>query len=542
MTYGGRRRCIFVVVLTTTARCCLPFTQKFALVTTVPSICDRIAAIPVPSFVVSVGATGKNLGEDLLTDDSSSLSSSTFPTTTSTPEKRISMPMPMPVTVTVWGGEHSEDARIAARLVSDAVTLCLEYQHHLTNKSDTDGNCTTNNTTLDKTDGTPVTALDFAIQGYIISSLKKHEENRHQNNIRNNSNSNSNNNNTVSFLAEEDANDLRNDENHKGLSQSALNLARSLDPNLTMEDFLDALDDDRSRGGKNPTHTHTHTHHHHHQQPHRSWILDPIDGTRGLLQGKQYAIGLALCLDGRVVMGVLGNPSVATPSHDSSFSPVMVAVKGHGLRYYDRKSGGNVKQEDAFLDPPRKIPGSWHTQDYDLESLVDASYSSPLPSKYPKEVGVHYPPYLLSMGPKTTTDDSSRLPKQQPPFPFGPLCPPTELCCGSLVKYYAIASGQAAGFLQLSPKVSGYVNSWDHAPGMLCVEESGGSVVVVTEDKEDADGGNDGAAASIGETSFSQPLPLFDRPQFPIHHGIVCVSREASGSMKKRLFESVLEN
>jgi 3'-phosphoadenosine 5'-phosphosulfate (PAPS) 3'-phosphatase len=199
--------------------------------------------------------------------------------------------------VTVWGGEHSQDARIAARLVSDAVKLCLEYQNHLTNKVNTDGNYTTNNTTLDKTDGTPVTVLDFAIQGYIISSLKKHEEARHQNNMSNNSS-------TVSFLAEEDVDDLRNDKNHKYLSQSALNLARSLDPNLTMEDFLDALDDDPSRGGKSPTHTH------HHHQPHRSWILDPIDGTRGLLQGKQYAIGLAMCLDGRVVVGVLGNPSV----------------------------------------------------------------------------------------------------------------------------------------------------------------------------------------------------------------------------------------
>jgi hypothetical protein len=157
----------------------------------------------------------------------------------------------------------------------------------------------------------------------------------------------------------------------------------------------------------------------------------------------------------------------------------MVAVKGHGIRHYDRKSDGN-EEEEAFLDPPQKIPGSWHTQNYDLEFLVDNSSSSSSPSKYSKEAGVDYPPYLLSMGPKTTkTKNAVNLPKQQPPFPFGPLCPPTELCCGSLVKYYAIASGQAAGFLQLSPKASGYVNSWDHAPGMLCVEESGGGVLLL---------------------------------------------------------------
>ena len=38
----------------------------------------------------------------------------------------------------------------------------------------------------------------------------------------------------------------------------------------------------------------------------RFWTLDPIDGTRGLLAKRQYAIALALIEDGEVVLGILG--------------------------------------------------------------------------------------------------------------------------------------------------------------------------------------------------------------------------------------------
>jgi 3'(2'), 5'-bisphosphate nucleotidase len=398
----------------------------------------------------------------------------------------------------VWGGEHCDDARLAARLVGNAVQLCLEYRNQRASPSDTSKKPDATTATLDKIDGTPVTALDFAIQGYIVASLKQYEEERcHDENRK-----------SVSFLGEEDATDLRNESN-RGLAQSALHLARSLDPNLTMEKFLDALDDH----GKDGKDGHCEKSKMIHQQsPHRDWILDPIDGTKGLLTGKQYAIGLALCLYGKVVVGAIGNPSALPAS-----SRVMIAVKGKGLRYYHGK--------EIVSNPPRNIPGSWHTQEYDLDSLDTISSSSP--PNHPKQASVDYPPYLVSMGPKlvSTSSNSSSLPRK--PQPFGPRCPPAELCCGSLVKYHAVASGKAAGFLQLSP--SGLVNSWDHAPGMLCVEESGGGVLVVEKYFDDA------------STTSSSSLPLFDRPKFQIHHGIVIFARETSGEIRQRFIDSVLD-
>ena len=473
-----------------------------------------------------------------------------------------------------WGGDFSEDVAFAARLVLDAAELCRGYRKRQLLRRTAAASAASS--ALDKTDGTPVTALDFAIQGFIVSSLRRYEALRSGGGK--SGHHHRDHNNTVSFWAEEDASDLR---ENPDLSRSALGLARSLDPSITREDFLDALDsgdrsnnnngignkqkDDRS-GAPNNIRSNNNDDGDRlpeHQPPHhRCWILDPIDGTRGLLAGKSYAIGLALCVGGEVVVGIVGNPSVEDPS-----LRVMASVRGHGLRYHRRRcrrgnnnddrnnnnnnnsdiiddthrgdGGGGCddgrdnddEDESLFWDPPRNIPDGWHTRDYDPDGISSSSSS--------QTAGVDYPPYYVSRGPKPTTTMTTTsksgvtvtgdLPPA--PLPFGPSCPPTVLCCGSLVKYYAIASGRAAGFLQLPSGSSALVKSWDHAAGLLCVEESGGSVVVVE------DGGDDDDDTTA--TTAPSRLPRFDRPEFPIHRGIVCVSRETDGATKRRLVDSV---
>ena len=42
----------------------------------------------------------------------------------------------------------------------------------------------------------------------------------------------------------------------------------------------------------------------------RTWVLDPIDGTKGFIRGEQYAIALALMDKGAPVLGVLGCPTL----------------------------------------------------------------------------------------------------------------------------------------------------------------------------------------------------------------------------------------
>lgn len=62
------------------------------------------------------------------------------------------------------------------------------------------------------------------------------------------------------------------------------------------------------------------------------WTLDPIDGTKGFLRGEQYAVCLALIVNSRVELGVMGCPNL----HVSSSNPsgdrgcIFVAARGQG--------------------------------------------------------------------------------------------------------------------------------------------------------------------------------------------------------------------
>lgn len=65
----------------------------------------------------------------------------------------------------------------------------------------------------------------------------------------------------------------------------------------------------------------------------RVWALDPIDGTKGFLRGEQYAVCLALMVDGQPVMGVMGTPNLPLDFKASTSSEkgvLFIAQKGRG--------------------------------------------------------------------------------------------------------------------------------------------------------------------------------------------------------------------
>jgi 3'-phosphoadenosine 5'-phosphosulfate (PAPS) 3'-phosphatase len=76
------------------------------------------------------------------------------------------------------------------------------------------------------------------------------------------------------------------------------------------------------------------------------------------------------------------------------------------------------------------------------------------------------------------------------------------------VKYFAVARGDVAGFIQFQTSLK----SWDHAPGVLCVQESGGTALDAT--------GSD---------------VLFLDREFSVAKGIVCIAAEADTMTKQRL-------
>ena len=166
----------------------------------------------------------------------------------------------------------------------------------------------------------------------------------------------------------------------------------------------------------------------------RFFTLDPIDGTKGFLRGGQYAIALALIEDGVVVAGVLGCPNLVTP--DGSTGAVLVAARGAGTRLLpidgDDHAGvaAHVSQES---DPARlrlceSVDGG-HT-DRTISAAVLARLGTQVP---------------------TVRMDSQ-------------------------AKYAVVALGEGELYLRTPTKPGRSEWIWDHAAGVICVEESGGRV------------------------------------------------------------------
>ena len=79
------------------------------------------------------------------------------------------------------------------------------------------------------------------------------------------------------------------------------------------------------------------------------WTLDPIDGTKGFLRGEQYAVCLALIVDARVELGVMGCPNLPVSASDPSGprGALFVAVRGQGAY--------QLPLADPFAGPATKL-------------------------------------------------------------------------------------------------------------------------------------------------------------------------------------------
>eukprot|EP00614_Pseudopedinella_elastica_P010112 CAMPEP_0172590986 /NCGR_PEP_ID=MMETSP1068-20121228/9692_1 /TAXON_ID=35684 /ORGANISM="Pseudopedinella elastica, Strain CCMP716" /LENGTH=461 /DNA_ID=CAMNT_0013387199 /DNA_START=99 /DNA_END=1484 /DNA_ORIENTATION=- len=77
---------------------------------------------------------------------------------------------------------------------------------------------------------------------------------------------------------------------------------------------------------------------------HRTWVLDPIDGTKGFVRGDQFAVALALLDQGSPVLGILGCPNLAPPDEAAAQGrePGAAANKRRGAE----RPTGCVKDDD----------------------------------------------------------------------------------------------------------------------------------------------------------------------------------------------------
>jgi 3'(2'), 5'-bisphosphate nucleotidase len=172
----------------------------------------------------------------------------------------------------------------------------------------------------------------------------------------------------------------------------------------------------------------------------RFWTLDPIDGTKGFLRSEQYAISLALIVDGRIELAVLGCPNL--PSHDAwdrAKGCVFTAVRGAGAWLRPLVDDGRAPQA-VRVSPTGK------TEFARFCESVESGHSS--------------------------HDHSARVAQL-----LGISSQPARL--DSQAKYGVVARGEADIYLRLPTKKDYHEKIWDHAGGVLVVEEAGGRVTDV---------------------------------------------------------------
>lgn len=303
-------------------------------------------------------------------------------------------------------------ACVAVRLAS---RLCADAQRRLDPKD-----------ASSKGDASPVTVADYAAQA-IVSHALREEDGK-----------------LPHLVAEENAHELRvrTEEARRLRGKVAALVNRTLESfpdtrgqELTEEEVLDAIDAGASSGGPKGA----------------FWVLDPIDGTRGFVGQRQYAVCLARIEDGNLEIGVLGCPNLPTRALEDGdgeedaavrdpgdLGCIFVAMRGYGTRV------GSLFQEEDLPKGPALLLG-----------------------RQAENIGS--PRFMESYETRHSRHDVSAAVANK----LGVVRPSLKL--DSQCKYGALARGDAPMFMRFPPK--GYKEKiWDHAAGVLIVEEAGGIV------------------------------------------------------------------
>ncbi|MEQ9459392.1 MAG: 3'(2'),5'-bisphosphate nucleotidase [Phycisphaeraceae bacterium] len=280
--------------------------------------------------------------------------------------------------------------------------------------------------TLEKRDKSPVTVADFASQALVCRHLASHAE-------------------VTAVVGEESADALRGDDEARTRSAVTEEVGASLGENCSEDEVLGWIERGSSaiEPGKGSY-----------------WTLDPIDGTKGFLRREQYAVALALIVEGKVELGVLACPNLEMPDSPGA-GTLLAARRGSGVTRFALGADGSLEARDL-----RVIEGGPLRFCESVESAhSDQSQSAAIAER----VGITEPPYRID----------------------------------SQAKYAALASGLASIYLRMPTRPGYREKIWDHAAGSIVVEEAGGVVTDVSGQPLDFSLGreltrNRGIAASVG--------------------------------------------
>lgn len=162
----------------------------------------------------------------------------------------------------------------------------------------------------------------------------------------------------------------------------------------------------------------------------RTWVIDPIDGTKGFLARRHYAIACGLLVDGRIADGI-----VAAPGYS----------EGEGALFYTQ-AGETWRASLAGGDGQRVTVSARRAVD---EFVAAQSYERAHASKS-----------RMSRARELAGLGSARI---------------IEL--DSMEKYALVACGDADLYMRLPRPGSDYAHKvWDHAAGVALVQAAGGMV------------------------------------------------------------------
>lgn len=165
------------------------------------------------------------------------------------------------------------------------------------------------------------------------------------------------------------------------------------------------------------------------------WAIDPLDGTKGYLRGGQFAIAIALVVDGQPVAGVLGLPRLSAVGNGTD-----AVSGGAGVLVAAVAGGGAIQTPIDRWEPARIVAHQWSKGDpLRLAGSVERGHSAS----------------------ESLESRAAALGVVEP------------VRVDSQAKYALVARGDADAYLRLSPTPEYRECIWDHAAGALVAIEAG---------------------------------------------------------------------
>ncbi len=167
----------------------------------------------------------------------------------------------------------------------------------------------------------------------------------------------------------------------------------------------------------------------------RVWTVDPIDGTKGFIRGDQFAVAIALLVNGIPTVAALCCPALPyNPGEETPRGAISIAVRGEGatIEPMDGSDIRPLKVSDAIN------PAIMRT----LESVEAAHTDHDFNHQVLGAVGIAGDPVRID----------------------------------SQAKYLVVADGRAEIYIRTVKKAGYNERIWDHAAGALIVVEAGGTV------------------------------------------------------------------